>query len=76
MKLEFGIEAKYRPPTTHLPTTYDPVSAKLPRPLGRTYALERADAPGFSSPIDVTGGEVVERDGFVFADLRRGAADF
>jgi uncharacterized protein (TIGR00290 family) len=27
------------------------------------------DAPGFSSPIDVAVGEVVERDGFVFADV-------
>ena len=27
------------------------------------------DAPGFSSPIAVTLGEVVTRDGFVFADL-------
>jgi uncharacterized protein (TIGR00290 family) len=27
------------------------------------------DAPGFSSPIDVVTGEVVERDGFVFADV-------
>ena len=27
------------------------------------------DAPGFSAPIDVTLGEVVERDGFVFADV-------
>ena len=27
------------------------------------------DAPGFSAPIDVAVGEVVERDGFVFADV-------
>ena len=27
------------------------------------------DGPGFSRPIDVTVGEVVERDGFVFADV-------
>ena len=27
------------------------------------------DGPGFSSPIDVSVGEVVERDGFVFADV-------
>jgi diphthamide synthase (EF-2-diphthine--ammonia ligase) len=27
------------------------------------------DAPVFSSPIEVRSGEVVERDGFVFADL-------
>jgi uncharacterized protein (TIGR00290 family) len=27
------------------------------------------DAPGFSSPIGVDVGEIVERDGFVFADL-------
>jgi diphthamide synthase (EF-2-diphthine--ammonia ligase) len=28
------------------------------------------DGPGFSSPIDVEVGEVVERDGFVFCDVR------
>ena len=27
------------------------------------------DGPGFSSPIDVEVGEIVERDGFVFADV-------
>jgi uncharacterized protein (TIGR00290 family) len=27
------------------------------------------DAPVFSSPIDVRGGEIVERDGFIFADV-------
>ena len=27
------------------------------------------DAPGFTSPIRVTPGEIVERDGFVFADV-------
>jgi diphthamide synthase (EF-2-diphthine--ammonia ligase) len=27
------------------------------------------DAPGFTSPIRVVTGEVVERDGFVFADV-------
>lgn len=27
------------------------------------------DGPGFSYPLDVTVGEVVERDGFVFADV-------
>lgn len=27
------------------------------------------DAPGYSAPIGVTVGEVVERDGFVFADV-------
>lgn len=30
------------------------------------------DAPAFSSPIDITVGEVVERDGFVFCDVRAG----
>jgi uncharacterized protein (TIGR00290 family) len=30
-------------------------------------------APGFQHPIDVSVGEVVERDGFVFADLNCGA---
>ena len=28
------------------------------------------DGPGFSSPIDIEVGDVVERDGFVFCDLR------
>jgi uncharacterized protein (TIGR00290 family) len=28
------------------------------------------DGPGFAHPVPVTAGEVVERDGFVFADLR------
>jgi diphthamide synthase (EF-2-diphthine--ammonia ligase) len=28
-----------------------------------------SDGPGFAAPIPVRGGEVVERDGFVFADL-------
>ena len=32
------------------------------------------DAPGFSSPIDVRLGEVVERDGFVFCDVLPGGA--
>jgi uncharacterized protein (TIGR00290 family) len=27
------------------------------------------DGPGFREPIEVVGGEIVERDGFVFADL-------
>lgn len=31
-----------------------------------TYAF---DAPVFSSPIEITAGEVLERDGFMFADL-------
>ena len=30
------------------------------------------DAPVFSSPIDVRVGEIVERDGFVFADVLSG----
>ena len=30
------------------------------------------DSPGFSSPIENRRGEVVERDGFVFADLIQG----
>jgi uncharacterized protein (TIGR00290 family) len=29
------------------------------------------DGPGFSAPIDVTVGDIVERDGFVFADVLR-----
>ena len=32
-------------------------------------------APGFAHPIAVTVGEVVERDGFVFADVLAGRAD-
>jgi uncharacterized protein (TIGR00290 family) len=28
-----------------------------------------ADGPGFAQPLDVTVGEIVERDGFVFADV-------
>ncbi len=34
------------------------------------------DGPGFSHPIDVVLGEIIERDGFVFADVvpRRGSA--
>jgi diphthamide synthase (EF-2-diphthine--ammonia ligase) len=27
------------------------------------------DGPGFAAPLDVVAGEIVERDGFVFADL-------
>jgi diphthamide synthase (EF-2-diphthine--ammonia ligase) len=27
------------------------------------------DGPGFSAPIDVVVGQIVERDGFVFADV-------
>jgi diphthamide synthase (EF-2-diphthine--ammonia ligase) len=30
------------------------------------------DGPMFSEPIRITGGEIVERDGFVFADLLPG----
>ena len=30
------------------------------------------DGPMFSRPVPVTGGEIVERDGFVFADLLAG----
>ncbi len=32
------------------------------------------DAPGFSSPIPIEVGETVERDGFVFCDVRRALA--
>jgi uncharacterized protein (TIGR00290 family) len=31
------------------------------------------DGPGFRKPVDVSVGEIVERDGFVFADLTRPA---
>ena len=27
------------------------------------------DAPGYSTPIDIAVGDIVERDGFVFADV-------
>jgi diphthamide synthase (EF-2-diphthine--ammonia ligase) len=29
------------------------------------------DGPGFRQPINITVGEIVERDGFVFADVAR-----
>jgi uncharacterized protein (TIGR00290 family) len=32
------------------------------------------DGPGFARPLDVTVGEIVERDGFVFADVLPGVA--
>src|SRR5260370_36966363 len=32
------------------------------------------DAPVFAQPLDVRVGEIVERDGFVFADVLPGAA--
>ena len=46
-----------------LPPSVDPCGE---RGEFHTFATH---APTFSRPIDVTAGEVVERDGFVFADL-------
>lgn len=41
------------------------------RPVRRKRGVPyvRLDAPAFSRPIAVGAGEVVERDGFVFADV-------
>jgi len=47
-----------------LPGTVDPCGE---RGEFHTFVF---DGPGFSSPIDVEVGEVVERDGFSFCDLR------
>jgi diphthamide synthase (EF-2-diphthine--ammonia ligase) len=46
-----------------LPTSVDPCGER-----GEFHSFVW-DAPGFSSPIPVTTGEVVERDGFVFCDV-------
>lgn len=46
-----------------LPQTVDPCGENGEF---HTFAF---DAPVFSSPIEITTGEVVERDGFVFADV-------
>lgn len=47
----------------HLPSSCDPCGE---RGEFHTFAWH---GPGFEHPIRVTAGEVVERDGFVFADL-------
>jgi uncharacterized protein (TIGR00290 family) len=47
-----------------LPATVDPCGE---RGEFHTFVF---DGPGFSSPIDVAIGDVVERDGFVFCDVR------
>ena len=47
-----------------LPSTVDPCGEN-----GEFHSFVW-DAPGFASPVDVVTGEVVERDGFVFADVR------
>jgi diphthamide synthase (EF-2-diphthine--ammonia ligase) len=46
-------------------------------PCGETGEFHTfvVDGPGFAHPLDVTLGEVVERDGFVFADVIRSGAD-
>jgi diphthamide synthase (EF-2-diphthine--ammonia ligase) len=49
-----------------LPPTVDPCGE---RGEFHTFAW---DGPMFSEPIRITGGEVVERDGFVFGDLLPG----
>jgi hypothetical protein len=36
---------------------------------GRPFHTFVWDGPGFSIPIDIEVGEVVERDGFVFCDV-------
>jgi uncharacterized protein (TIGR00290 family) len=46
-----------------LPPTVDPCGER-----GEFHSFA-FDGPGFSTPVEVVGGEVVERDGFVFADL-------
>ena len=46
-----------------LPADVDPCGE---RGEFHTFAF---DGPGFSSPIDVTVGEIVDRDGFVFCDV-------
>ena len=46
-----------------LPRTVDPCGE---RGEFHTFAF---DGPGFRAPIEVVGGRVVERDGFVFADV-------
>jgi uncharacterized protein (TIGR00290 family) len=46
-----------------LPSTVDPCGER-----GEFHTFV-TDAPGFAWPIDVVVGEVVERDGFVFADV-------
>ena len=44
-------------------------------PAARTASSTRScGTPGFSSPIAVEPGEIVERDGFVFADFVPGDA--
>jgi diphthamide synthase (EF-2-diphthine--ammonia ligase) len=58
----------------HAGSSFDALLAELPAgcdPCGErgefhTFAW---DGPGFSHPVPVSVGEVVERDGFVFADL-------
>ena len=51
------------PMLDHLPPSIDPCGENGEF---HTFAF---DAPVFSSPIEITTGEVIERDGFVFADL-------
>lgn len=46
-----------------LPPTADPCAER-----GEFHTFVH-DAPNFRAPIPITPGEVVERDGFVFADL-------
>jgi len=49
---------------TDLPRSVDPCGER-----GEFHTFVY-DGPGFSAPIDVNVGEVVERDGFVFCDVR------
>jgi len=52
-----------------LPPTVDPCGER-----GEFHTLA-TDGPAFRRPLAVAAGEVVERDGFVFADVRRAAAE-
>ena len=47
-----------------LPSTVDPCGER-----GEFHTFVY-DGPGFSSPVDIEIGDVVERDGFVFCDVR------
>jgi diphthamide synthase (EF-2-diphthine--ammonia ligase) len=51
-----------------LPSTVDPCGER-----GEFHTFV-ANGPGFTQPLAVTIGEIVRRDGFVFADLLPGTA--
>lgn len=54
---------------SRLPASVDPCGER-----GEFHTCATA-GPMFTGPIEVTGGEVVEREGFVYGDLRLGAPD-